>query len=79
MYKVQGLLLNYKIFGMPADKNNDRFESYPRPTETDKQLQDQPEFIDQQPNDFHDKSISDMPVVKARQKESDDPAEGTKE
>ena len=43
------------------EKRNDRFESYPRPTETDKQLQNQPEFTDQQPNDFEDKSISDVP------------------
>ena len=42
-----------KICGRP--------ESYPRPSETDKQLQNQPEFIDQQPNEFHDKSISDIP------------------
>ena len=76
---MQGLLFYHKFFAMPADKDNDRFESYPRPTETDKQLQDQPEFIDQQPNDFHDKSISDMPVIKAKQKESDDPAEETGE
>jgi hypothetical protein len=43
------------------EKRSDRFESYPRPTETDKQLQNQPEFTDQQPNEFHDKSISDVP------------------
>ena len=42
------------------EKRNDRFESYPRPTETDKQLQNQPEFTDQQPNDFEDKSISNL-------------------
>ncbi len=39
-----------------------RPEAYPRPTETDSQLKNQPEFIDQQPNDFEDKSISDIPV-----------------
>jgi len=43
------------------EKRNDRFESYPRPTETDKQLQNQPEYQDQQPNQFEDKSISDVP------------------
>jgi hypothetical protein len=42
------------------EKRNDRFESYPRLTETDKQLQNQPEYIDQQPNDFEDKSISNL-------------------
>ena len=36
------------------DKRNERPESYPRPSETDNQWQNQPEFIDQQPNDFND-------------------------
>jgi len=44
------------------DKRNDRPLSYPRPTETDNQLQNQPEYIDQQPNDFRDKTISDIPL-----------------
>jgi hypothetical protein len=43
----------------------DRPISYPRPTETDQMLKNQPEYIDQQPNDFHDKSISDIPEPKA--------------
>jgi hypothetical protein len=43
------------------EKRTDRPESYPRPSETDNQQQNQPEFIDQQPNEFHDKSISDIP------------------
>jgi len=47
------------------EKRNDRFESYPRPTETDKQLHNQPEFTDQQPNDFRDKSVSDVPGTNA--------------
>ena len=42
------------------DKNT-RPEAYPKPTETDNQLKNQPEFIDQQPNDFHDKSVSNIP------------------
>jgi hypothetical protein len=46
------------------DKNEDRPLAYPLPTETDQQLRNQPEFIDQQPNDFHDKSISDIPANK---------------
>ncbi len=46
---------------MKEDKKVDRPEAYPRPTNKDSQLQNQPEFIDQQPNDFHDKSISDVP------------------
>lgn len=48
-----------------SDKNekagNDRPEAYPQPSVTDQQLKNQPEYIDQQPNDFHDKSISDLP------------------
>ena len=46
---------------MDKDKQA-RPEAYPQPTETDSQLQNQPEFIDQQPNDFNDKSISDFPA-----------------
>jgi hypothetical protein len=59
------------------DKKNDRFESYPRPTETDKQLQNQPEFTDQQPNDFNDKSISDVPNTNA-ERQSNDPGQEMK-
>jgi hypothetical protein len=36
---------------MDQNKKNERPESYPRPTETDNQLQNQPEFIDDQLND----------------------------
>jgi hypothetical protein len=43
-------------------ERQDRPESYPKPTETDSQLKNQPEYIDQQPNDFSDKSISDIPT-----------------
>jgi hypothetical protein len=60
------------------EKRNDRFESYPRPTETDKQLQNQPEFTDQQPNDFEDKSISDVPNSNAT-KQSNDPEQEMRE
>lgn len=49
---------------MKDDKKQERPESYPRPTETDNQLKNQPEYIDNQPNDFHDKSISDVPEQK---------------
>jgi hypothetical protein len=52
-----------KIKYMDHDKNrHGRPESYPKPTETDSQLKNQPEYIDQQPNDFRDKSISDLPA-----------------
>ncbi|MFL5742071.1 MAG: hypothetical protein ACJ75B_17745 [Flavisolibacter sp.] len=56
-------------------KNQERPESYPRPTETDQQLKNQPEYIDQQPNDFEDKSVSDIPGGKS-ERNSDDPHEG---
>jgi hypothetical protein len=47
---------------MNTDKENmDRPEAYPKPTETDSQLQNQPEYIDQQPNSF-EKDISDVPA-----------------
>lgn len=55
------------------NNNNDRPLSYPLPTEADKQLQNQPEYTDQQPNDFRDKSISDLPANDNRDKESNDP------
>jgi hypothetical protein len=58
---------------MSSDKKNERFESYPRPTETDKQLQNQPEYIDQQPNDFRDKSISDLPANDNADRTANDP------
>jgi len=50
----------------------DRPESYPKPTETDSQLKNQPEYIDQQPNDFSDKSISDIPAPGAPRQDTDD-------
>ena len=63
---------------MNQDKNRqDRPESYPKPTETDSQLKNQPEYIDQQPNDFSDKSISDIPEQESGRENRDD--EGTRE
>ncbi|MGN6164113.1 MAG: hypothetical protein ACTHOF_06170 [Flavisolibacter sp.] len=64
---------------MKKDNENrhGRTEAYPKPTETDEQLKNQPEFIDQQPNDFNDKSISDIPV-RDGERQSDDPGRGTK-
>lgn len=41
-------------------KEEDRPAAYPKPTETDKQLQNQPEYIDQEPNTYN-KEISDVP------------------
>lgn len=60
------------------DPNGGRPEAYPRPTETDSQLKNQPEFIDQQPNDFRDKTISDIPVSDD-ERSGNDPIEGTRE
>ena len=40
-------------------EKNTRPEAYPKPTQTDNQLKNQPEFIDEQPSDSHDKPISD--------------------
>ena len=61
---------------MQDDKNrHGRPESYPKPTEADMQQQNQPEYIDQQPNDFHDKSISGIPASNEVEKGSNDPAE----
>ena len=56
---------------MDKDKQ-ERPEAYPKPTETDSQLQNQTEFIDQQPNDFSDKSISDISSPNA-DKQANDP------
>ena len=53
------------------DKNA-RPEAYPKPTETDNQLANQDEFIDQQPNDFRAKSINDIPANNS-ERQSDDP------
>lgn len=55
-------------------KKNIRPEAYPKPTETDNQMENQAEFIDQQPNDFEDKSISDIPHSKA-ERQTNDPSQ----
>ncbi len=52
-------------------EKNARPEAYPKPTETDNQLKNQPEFIDEQANDFDDKSISDKPVGNSERQSSD--------
>ena len=44
------------------EKNNIEHPlNYPRPSRSDKQFDDQPEYIDQEPNKF-DKQISDIPA-----------------
>lgn len=45
----------------PRDKKEeDRPFAYPKPTENDQQLKNQPEYMDQEPNTY-DKQISDAP------------------
>jgi hypothetical protein len=47
----------------PRDKKEEeRPFAYPKPTENDQQLRNQPEFIDQEPNSY-DKQISDIPAT----------------
>lgn len=41
------------------DKNDERPVAYPKPTATDEQLKNQPEFIDEEPNHYQ-KEISDV-------------------
>ncbi|MGZ5190488.1 MAG: hypothetical protein ACXWCZ_05675 [Flavisolibacter sp.] len=43
------------------NKKEERPIAYPLPTESDRQIQNQPEYIDQEPNKF-EKEISDVPV-----------------
>ena len=45
---------------MKGNDKNDRPTAYPKPSETDQQLNNQPEYIDQQPNSL-EKDISDVP------------------
>jgi hypothetical protein len=48
------------------DKDRSRQEAYPKPSTADKQFENQPEYIDQQPNDMEDRSISDVPGTAPR-------------
>jgi hypothetical protein len=52
---------------MKENDKDKRPEAYPKPTETDEQLKNQPEYIDQEPNS-RDKNISDIPASKPRPK-----------
>jgi hypothetical protein len=57
----------------PKDKKEEqRPFAYPKPTENDEQLRNQPEFIDQEPNRY-DKEISDIPGEETNKQESRDP------
>jgi hypothetical protein len=64
---------------MQNDKKNDRPLAYPLPTENDQQLKNQPEYIDQQPNDGRDKSISDMPASDQYERQTNDPGRDLQE
>lgn len=45
----------------PKDKKEEeRPFAYPKPTENDQQLRNQPEYMDQEPNSY-DKQVSDVP------------------
>jgi hypothetical protein len=48
---------------MREDSNKERPEAYPKPSATDNQLNNQPEYIDQQPSSFEE-DISDLPADK---------------
>ena len=51
----------------PRDKKEEeRPFAYPKPTENDQQLRNQPEFIDQEPNTY-EKEISDVPGKEAEE------------
>lgn len=41
-------------------KEEERPFAYPKPTENDQQLKNQPEYMDQEPNAY-DKQVSDIP------------------
>lgn len=57
---------------MKEEKNrSERPEAYPKPTETDNQLNNQPEYIDQEPNSY-EKDISDVSVKRNREQEKDE-------
>ena len=43
------------------DENKERFESYPKPSEADNQLKNQPEFIDELGDETKEQEINDRP------------------
>jgi hypothetical protein len=66
-----------KIYKMdPRDKKEEeRPFAYPKPTENDQQLRNQPEYIDQEPNSFNNE-ISDVPGPENTEQESNDMSQG---
>ena len=53
---------------MRQHEKNDRPEAYPKPTETDQQLKNQPEYIEQKTKSL-EKDISDVPTNDDRQQD----------
>ncbi|MBD0276432.1 MAG: hypothetical protein ICV81_00505 [Flavisolibacter sp.] len=51
---------------MARNEKNNRPEAYPKPNKTDQQLNNQPEFMDQEPN-TRDKDISDIPATNTQE------------
>ena len=69
---MQGLLIyNSQTFKMEK-KKTDKPEAYPKPSKEDNQYRNQPEFIDEKPNDFEDKSVSDSPATKERESKKEE-------
>ena len=58
------------------NEKNNRFESYPKPTETDRQLKDQPEFIDELPEESENQNVSDDRSTKMDLPKKNDTGEG---
>lgn len=53
-------------------KEEQRPFAYPKPTENDQQLRNQPEYIDQEPNRY-EKQVSDIPGQQATGQEDPNP------
>lgn len=58
-----------------SDKKQESANGYPRPSDAAKQLQNQPEYINQEPNNFHDKTIGKVPVKNDAETEENKPDE----
>jgi hypothetical protein len=48
------------------NKETERPEAYPKPSQQDSQFQNQNEFIDEKPNEFEETSVSNAPGVAKR-------------
>jgi hypothetical protein len=57
---------------MKNDKKEDRFEAYPKPSATDLQLKDQPEFIEPEPNNNSDEELISNDREKVRTQNDED-------